>query len=245
MLLRRITKHVRDQNWFAVALDFFIVVAGILIAFQITNWNEARSESRLKDYYLERIDSDLTETKDYLSTRLEQAEATLVIIDTFAAALNNPDIEDEELIRKTTDYFARGTDLFDFKVTRITFDELSSTGNLEILGRGPFVAALTRLYTDFADQDLDLLVNTEWVIGFESDLIAQFDWFRFDDLTTHLFPPKAPEDIALEIRAFADKLRRHAAIRYWVVNNVRRDYGSVIADTNAALDMTKLHLEGQ
>ena len=36
MILRRITKHVKDHNWFAVALDFFIVIAGILIAFQIT-----------------------------------------------------------------------------------------------------------------------------------------------------------------------------------------------------------------
>ena len=26
MLLRRITEHVKDQNWFAVALDFVIVV---------------------------------------------------------------------------------------------------------------------------------------------------------------------------------------------------------------------------
>jgi len=26
MLLRRITQHVKDQNWFAVAIDFFIVV---------------------------------------------------------------------------------------------------------------------------------------------------------------------------------------------------------------------------
>ena len=31
MLLRSLTKHVKDQNWFAVALDFVIVVAGILI----------------------------------------------------------------------------------------------------------------------------------------------------------------------------------------------------------------------
>lgn len=42
MILRRITKHVKDQNWFAVGIDFVIVVAGILIAFQITNWSEER-----------------------------------------------------------------------------------------------------------------------------------------------------------------------------------------------------------
>lgn len=44
MLLRRISQHVTDQNWFAVVLDFLIVVAGILIAFQITNWRELQSE---------------------------------------------------------------------------------------------------------------------------------------------------------------------------------------------------------
>lgn len=42
MLLSRISKHVKDQNWFAVVLDFLIVVLGILIAFQITSWNEQR-----------------------------------------------------------------------------------------------------------------------------------------------------------------------------------------------------------
>ena len=43
MRLRSLTKHIRDQNWFAVALDFFIVVVGILIAFQITSWSAGRA----------------------------------------------------------------------------------------------------------------------------------------------------------------------------------------------------------
>ena len=60
MRLRSITKHVRDQNWFAVALDFFIVVAGILIAFQITNWNEGRKNDNLERGYLIRLHEDFT-----------------------------------------------------------------------------------------------------------------------------------------------------------------------------------------
>lgn len=31
MLLRRITQHVKDQNWTAVALDFCIIVIGIRV----------------------------------------------------------------------------------------------------------------------------------------------------------------------------------------------------------------------
>ena len=40
MLLRRITEHVKGQNWTAIALDFFIVVVGVFIGIQVSNWNE-------------------------------------------------------------------------------------------------------------------------------------------------------------------------------------------------------------
>ena len=44
MLLRRITKHVTDQNWFAVFLDFMIVVFGVYIGVQVGNWNADRQD---------------------------------------------------------------------------------------------------------------------------------------------------------------------------------------------------------
>ena len=44
MLLRRLTKHVQDQNWFAVGIDFCIVVIGVFIGIQVANWNETRAE---------------------------------------------------------------------------------------------------------------------------------------------------------------------------------------------------------
>ena len=42
VLLRRIKKNVKDENWFAVGLDFLIVVSGVFIGLQLGNWNEAR-----------------------------------------------------------------------------------------------------------------------------------------------------------------------------------------------------------
>jgi hypothetical protein len=35
MILRRVTEHVKAQNWFAV-------VAGVFIGLQVANWNAAR-----------------------------------------------------------------------------------------------------------------------------------------------------------------------------------------------------------
>ncbi len=38
MILRRLTQHLKEQNWFAVALDFMIVVAGIWVALLVGEW---------------------------------------------------------------------------------------------------------------------------------------------------------------------------------------------------------------
>ncbi len=42
MRIRRISKHLKDQNWLAVFLDFGIVVAGVFLGIQLGNWNEVR-----------------------------------------------------------------------------------------------------------------------------------------------------------------------------------------------------------
>jgi uncharacterized protein YjeT (DUF2065 family) len=55
MILRRLTIHIKEQNWFAVALDFVIVVFGILIAFQITNWREAQQDNLIYEQARTRV----------------------------------------------------------------------------------------------------------------------------------------------------------------------------------------------
>jgi len=44
MILRRITQHVKDQNWFAVTLDFFIVVVGIWVALMVGQWADEHQQ---------------------------------------------------------------------------------------------------------------------------------------------------------------------------------------------------------
>jgi hypothetical protein len=35
MILARLSKAIREQNWFAVVLEFVIVIAGVVTGFQI------------------------------------------------------------------------------------------------------------------------------------------------------------------------------------------------------------------
>ncbi len=55
MLLRRITQHVKDQNWFAVFVDFLIVVVGVFIGIQVANWNEQINNKKALNQNLERL----------------------------------------------------------------------------------------------------------------------------------------------------------------------------------------------
>lgn len=59
MLLRRVMEHVRDQNWFAVGIDFVIVVLGVFIGIQVANWNETRRDRQSEQEYLDRLRQEL------------------------------------------------------------------------------------------------------------------------------------------------------------------------------------------
>ncbi len=69
MLLRRITEHVKAQNWTAVSLDFVIVVVGVFIGIQVANWNDVRQDRVDEPLFLERLHEDIM-TAQTLSERL-------------------------------------------------------------------------------------------------------------------------------------------------------------------------------
>ncbi|MFT7528592.1 MAG: hypothetical protein ACI9LY_003754 [Arenicella sp.] len=43
MIFRRVKAHIEKENWFAVGVDFFIVVVGVFVGLQVSNWNEEKS----------------------------------------------------------------------------------------------------------------------------------------------------------------------------------------------------------
>jgi len=59
MILRRLTKHVKDQNWFAVGLDFLIVVFGVFIGLQVQNWTNEQGRRQLESRYTERLHEEV------------------------------------------------------------------------------------------------------------------------------------------------------------------------------------------
>jgi hypothetical protein len=69
MIPRRVYEHVKTHNWFAVAIDFVIVVVGVFVGLQVNNWNAARVEKLAARTYIERIREDLRENQRDLERR--------------------------------------------------------------------------------------------------------------------------------------------------------------------------------
>ena len=74
MLLRRITKHVTEQNWFAVFIDFLIVVVGVFIGIQVANWNDDRKLLQKEQQILKTLQEDFLAHEKTLIERTERAK---------------------------------------------------------------------------------------------------------------------------------------------------------------------------
>jgi hypothetical protein len=69
MVLRRFRQHVGDHNWFAVAVDFLIVVIGVFLGIQASNWNQARLNHQQARQYRAMLRNDLDANLANLATR--------------------------------------------------------------------------------------------------------------------------------------------------------------------------------
>jgi hypothetical protein len=77
MILRRIKAHIEKENWFAVGIDFCIVVIGVFIGIQVANWNEVRGDRADEVKFFEQLHPDL-ERVETSSARLRERRSHLL-----------------------------------------------------------------------------------------------------------------------------------------------------------------------
>jgi len=133
MILRRVIEHVRTQNWFAVGLDFLIVVVGVFVGLQVSNWNAAHADQERAYGYLERIRDDLDADLDGYMNRVRfwsevMAQGRL--------ALDYAESDDAERQAEWTILLAyfQASQVGEHTVTDATFEELKSAGELRLIG---------------------------------------------------------------------------------------------------------------
>ena len=148
MILRRITEHVKTQNWFAVGVDFVIVVMGVFIGIQVSNWNASRADRSNEMLYLgylaEDLQSDLRKI-DNVYRVSEWRMSALAAVITTATGEPMPSIrampQGDVPIETVADYEPTASQsvimamslLVTFDSSDLTYSTLVSTGGVRLL----------------------------------------------------------------------------------------------------------------
>ena len=102
---RKIRKKMADDNRpiqymrYAVG-EIVLVVIGILIALQINNWNQTKSNQKIVDNYLDKISANINSDIKKLETLINQRAEALTLCDTIVMYYDTKNISNPKLFEK-------------------------------------------------------------------------------------------------------------------------------------------------
>ena len=148
MLLRRISQHVKEQNWTAVLIDFLIVVLGVFVGIQVQAWYESQREQKLVRDYLQRLNEDFSlsitgteRTRAFVSENLENLGIVL-------NSLRECSLADEEKDRFANGLFHMGK-LIPAQFVDGTLEELRASGRLLLVNNDALRNAINETVREF------------------------------------------------------------------------------------------------
>lgn len=130
MLFRRFITHFKERQWAEFITELAIVVAGVFFAIQAANWNDDRLEREKGRLFAERLIADIRKDLDSSRALVSYYEAVIESGERAVEQLNAETIDDPSAFiidaYRATEYNHRSR-------TRVTFDEIVSTGSLGLI----------------------------------------------------------------------------------------------------------------
>jgi hypothetical protein len=144
MLLRRLSAHVRGENWFAVVLDLIVVVVGLFIGLQIDTWWGEQKDGQLESAYLLEIREDFEANRSSLQGQIARAEQTIrdMLILQTQSTLAEPSISLAELNER----FSSVTVMPSFVVSTRAYANLTGSGDLKLIRNRSLKNAMAAYY---------------------------------------------------------------------------------------------------
>jgi len=131
MLLRRVIEHVKTQNWTAIGLDFVIVVVGVFLGIQVSNWNAAAADRRAESAYLSQLQGDLQRIEGEVRDQIEFEQFQGRLAGNVFDLIQQDRTADRS--RRISVALSHLTTRRTLRTESPTFVDLQSSGNLDII----------------------------------------------------------------------------------------------------------------
>lgn len=226
MILARLSRAIREQNWFAVTIEFVVVVCGVVIGFAVTGWAESQAEAARAELYLNRLEADLEtnetrflEARDFRASVRALGEEAL----RYASGQEVPPSDWRVIVAYFNASQAGGAEPVD-----ATYREMVATGDLRLLRDLELRGALSAYYsnTGFASILNELPAYRETVRGVIPMEIQTYIWEtcyaseagRYQRLIECEPPPFEGETLSDLSYALIQDEALNRQLRFWVSN---------------------------
>lgn len=216
MILRRVIEHVRKQEWTAIWIDLVIVVVGVFIGIQVSNWNAERADNARADAYLARIKGNLnTDIRN-----IERRKAYWTQVNDYGNEAIHY-METGELADgsawKTVLAFYQASQLWPWATIDTTYQELRNGGELGLIKDERMRTALAQYYIEGSGDDVDYILayQPEYrkiVRGLTPSVVSNHIWEKCFEL------PNASEQYLLDCESPMSEVEAQA-----VLNRYRND----------------------
>jgi hypothetical protein len=129
MILRRVIAHFRNQEWAAIVIDFVIVVVGVFVGIEVSNWNAAQADKRLGRQYAERMTGVLEKELSLREALSAYYGAVLDSIERTDRLIADPAADPKELIF----HAYRASEIIFVPQSRAVWDEIVAAGDISLL----------------------------------------------------------------------------------------------------------------
>ena len=143
MILRRLSQSLKEQNWAAITIEFVLLVLGVFLGIQVANWNSERETNQKSPIFTERLKADLRGEDWTYQFLIAYNREVLANANRAVEALDGKvALSDEALLVSAY----RATQYRNRNQRGSTFDEMISTGSIELIRDPTLRDTAVRLY---------------------------------------------------------------------------------------------------
>ena len=164
MILRRFSLALKEQNWPAIWIEFVLLVAGVFLGIQVSNWNQQRTIDKQAKVFTERLREDLrVEVWRFAALNLYYEDVVANARATMDALEGRTALSNEALLIAAY----RATQYSEYVQYRATYDELTSTGNMGLIADLQLRKMATETYgTKLYDNVKNEGINSAYRVAF-------------------------------------------------------------------------------
>ena len=90
-MLQRIAAYIRNHDWFAVVVEIFVIMVGLMLALQLDRWREHHEELDLEHVYIQRLANDIATDVPDIGYAIGLQTMRLELVELLMNVADNPD----------------------------------------------------------------------------------------------------------------------------------------------------------